>query len=174
MPFDTYIQHLRELESKSVRYESPADSSAFTINIDDRVLLRRTHRSMPIRFVSIGLAQVYHDRTPIEGWDENDFAYIGVIIDALSTDMLRLEDVCWSSDSERGHQHTTKATRFVAMAIGTHMKTVRDDPGLVPESDEDVGMNNDNAYLCGVLGFMDARNPLVVYDPYLHWDPEDH
>jgi hypothetical protein len=181
MPFDTYIEHLRELDSKSVRLdqlELPADDSGdahtTTMDLANAVPhVTRGHSSRAVRFVSDALAQVYHDRTPIAGWDENDRAYIGVIAEALSKGNLPIEDVYWSPGKvhpELGDQHTTKLARFVAMAVGSHMKTRRDDPAVESDSEEDMYMRNDNIYFQNVLRFVLARNPLAVYDPYFKQD----
>jgi hypothetical protein len=173
MPFDTYLEHLRGLESKSVRHdqlELPTDASGdtHTKDLDGAVPPVAHHRLKEVRFVSSAIAQVYHDRTPIAGWDENDYAYIGLIAEGLIKGALRLEDVQWSSGtvgSELGDQHTTKAARFVAIAVGTHIKTRRD-PTLERDTSEEADMLIDTRYLRDLLKFNDARNPLVVYNSY--------
>ncbi|EGN95619.1 hypothetical protein SERLA73DRAFT_186723 [Serpula lacrymans var. lacrymans S7.3] len=127
---------------------------------DSRDLPRdSTHSSKSVRFVYSALAAVYHDHTPINEWDENDYAYISVLAAALDSGELELSDVRWKGP---GHE-TTKAQRFVAEAVVAQMKVERKEVEERNDEDAEADLNNDHALLLSALNLDDEENPMSTY-----------
>ncbi|KZT09407.1 uncharacterized protein LAESUDRAFT_723168 [Laetiporus sulphureus 93-53] len=118
-----------------------------------------THQSKSVRFVVDALSAVHHDRTPIADWDENDYAYIGVLATALDSGKLGLDDVAWKGPGSE----TSKEQRFIAEAVVARMKTEREAVKDHKDEDEEADMNNDHAVLLSALNLNHPENPLREY-----------
>lgn len=161
MIFDEYVSLLRALISKckkaGIRAAKEGAAEAFTAHIP---LPAANSASKTIRVVFNALSAVYRDMPEIAGWDENGYAYVGVLACAHNSGEFSLESAAWSGEGAE----STKAQRFIAQAVAVHMQTEKQ--RLVSAADElyeAVNTNNDHAVLTSVLKLDNPQNPLSVF-----------
>ncbi|EED83000.1 predicted protein [Postia placenta Mad-698-R] len=161
MIFDEYVSLLRALISKckkaGTRAAKEGAAEAFTAHIP---LPAANSASKTIHVVFNALSTVYRDMPEIAGWDENDYAYVGVLACALDSGEFSLESTAWSGEGVK----STKAQRFIAQVVAVHMQMEKQRlVSVEDESDEVVNMNNDHAVLTSVLKLDNPQNPLTVF-----------
>lgn len=161
MKFDEYVSLLRVLNSKckkaGTRAAEEGIAEAFTVHIP---LPASKSASKTIRVVYNALSAVYRDMPQIASWDENDYAYVGVLACALDSGELSLESAAWSGEEAE----STKAQRFIAQAVAVHMQMEKQRlVSAEDESDEVVNTNNDHAVLISVLKLDNPQNPSTVF-----------
>ncbi|EJD50993.1 hypothetical protein AURDEDRAFT_99817 [Auricularia subglabra TFB-10046 SS5] len=149
MAFTDFKRALVQLNSEAKAVPATADS-AF-------VLARHSgsFRSA-LRFVYEALVSVWRERIVVDGWDENDYAYIALLARDLDGGQLTLEALRW----EQGDGWTRPAA-FTAQAVRAFMawSTAK----AVGDEDLEADAGNDNAYLMNIL----RLNPSVYPDnPY--------
>jgi len=160
--YDGYIKELNSIAKLVTAAATDAGEELHGLDTLPSPARVSTHPSKSVRFMTSALAAVYHDRPQISDWDENDYTYIGVIAAEISTGNLPLDSLRWQG---AGHE-TTKAQRFVAQALVSHMKAERDAaPQRALEDDEDIDdvyaeLDNDHALLRSILELDDEANPL--------------
>lgn len=114
MIFDEYVSLLRALISKckkaGIRAAKEGAAEAFTAHIP---LPAANSASKTIRVVFNALSAVYRDMPEIAGWDENGYAYVGVLACAHNSGEFSLESAAWSGEGAE----STKAQRFIAQAV---------------------------------------------------------
>ncbi|KAI5831197.1 hypothetical protein K523DRAFT_301085 [Schizophyllum commune Tattone D] len=152
MPFQTYVGHLRELNSRAVRYDrlrsEDTDSEAIELAVQS------AHTDRATRFVYNALASVVHKSTAIPDWDENDYTYVAVLARALEEGSIQLSELVW--DEEGGW---SKAKAFVAHAVSAHMAEEEANVKRTGDDDAEADAANDHSYLKAVLKLDDAQNP---------------
>ncbi|KAI0767330.1 hypothetical protein C8Q74DRAFT_1279705 [Fomes fomentarius] len=160
MKVETYTSHLTQLNSAAVRYDRLPKSAEAQAEAapEPRVLKTQSaHVDRAARFVYDALVSVVHSRVHVEGWDENDYAYVAELAHALEAGVLPLSALVWDEEGE-----WSKERVFAADAVSAYIgrETVR-----VKESgseDEQADADNDHAYLRAVLKFDDRKNPFVA------------
>ena len=100
---------------------------------------------------------VVQTRTPVSGWDENDYAYLAELAHALEDGALQLSALIW--DEKAGW---SKERAFAADAVTAHIVEKSARVLKLEDEDEQADANNDNAYLRAILKLDDAENPFVA------------
>ena len=158
MKFTVYKSHLTQLNSKAVRYDSLQRDAIADAEADVRVLKERSaHADRATRFVYEAFVAVVQTRTPVSGWDENDYAYLAELAHALEDGALPLSALIW--DEKAGW---SKERAFAADAVTAHIVEKSARVLKLEDEDEQADANNDNAYLRAILKLDDAENPFVA------------
>lgn len=163
MPLEKYLKALRELnfsaEKAPPRKIVDTDTDSQPKSPLDLDLPRHsTHSSESVRAVCNALATVYYDRVPIRNWDENDYAYLGILAVELNSGRLALDQVTW----DESEKYTTKEQRCVARAVVGYMKAERARVKPLADGDLRLDLKNDHSLLAVALKLNDVKNPLAV------------
>ena len=157
MSFETYKGHLTELNSKAVRYDTfKHRSSEESVPESSALKGQSTHPDRATRFVYDAFVTVVQKRTPVEGWDENDYAYIAELAHALENGTLPLSALIWCEEAG-----WSKERVFAADAITAHIAQEEERGRMSEDDDVQADIDNDNAYLRVIFNLDDAQNPFV-------------
>ncbi|KAH8093286.1 hypothetical protein BXZ70DRAFT_392211 [Cristinia sonorae] len=150
---DQWIAKMATLNTKATKVAQVAAADAERVST---VLRESKHDDKLTRFVINALADVHHKQLPVSDWDDNDYAYIGILAGALERGDLALDEVRWKNGSG-GH---TKEQYFVAEAVGVHIKAQNNAAKAKQDEDEEADWMNDVAVLRVALGANEEENPL--------------
>lgn len=157
MRFETYKGHLTELNSKAVRYDALKHRSLEEPVPGSRALKgESTHPDRATRFAYDAFVTVVQTHTPVEGWDENDYAYIAELARALENGNLPLSALIWGEKAG-----WSKERVFAADAITAHIAQEEECGRMSEDDDVQADINNDNAYLRVIFNLDNAQNPFV-------------
>ena len=158
MKFTAYKSHLTQLNSKAVRYDSLQKDVVADDEAEARVLKAQSaHHDRATRFVYDVFVAVVQTRTPVSGWDENDYTYLTELAHALEDGTLPLSALIWDEDAG-----WSKEKVFAADAVAAHIAKESTRVLKLGDEDEQADANNDHAYLRAVLKLDDAKNPFVA------------
>ncbi|EPT01231.1 hypothetical protein FOMPIDRAFT_1120767 [Fomitopsis schrenkii] len=155
MKFDAYKGHLTQLNGKAVRYDRLHEHRSLAKEVEAEETPVPEPRTLK-GHVYNAFAVVVQTRTPVEGWDENDYAYIAELAHALENGTLPLSALIW--DEKAGW---SKERVFAADAVTAHVAQEDERGRKTGDDDEQADINNDNAYLREILRLSNAKNPLA-------------
>ncbi|TBU27992.1 hypothetical protein BD311DRAFT_778598 [Dichomitus squalens] len=166
MKRDAYVDHLKDLNSKAVRYDRLPPKEVVEAESEVSVLAAQSaNADRATRFVYNALAAVVHKRVPVDEWDENDYEYIALLARALEDGTLELSALLWGPEGEAAEWKRAKA--FTASAVAAYMAQEAVRVKASGNEDDESDMANDHAYLHALLKLDDAENPFstVVASP---------
>lgn len=157
MSWDDYVGYLRQLNSKAIKY-TPTTVLATMDDFPADLPRLSSQTSKSVRFVFNALAAVYHDRIPVNDWDDNDYTYVAVLASALEAGDLDLAKLAYD-----GKGDSTKAQRFAAIAVAAYVTAEKKKKKGDEDEDLSAEMDNDHAVLASALNLDQEENPLTVY-----------
>ena len=158
MQLATYKGYLTQLNTRAVRYDKLPKATEAQAELEPRLLKAQSaHTDKAARFVYNALVSVVHSRISVEGWDDNDYAYIAVLAHALEDGALSLSTLVW--EEERGW---SKEKVFTANAVTAYIAQKSAHVKASGNEDEQADADNDHAYLRVVLKLDDPKNPFAA------------
>lgn len=146
MPFADYKHALAQLNSSATAVSGNAEA-AFAL------APRSRSPKTALRFVYKALVAVWRERVAIDGWDENDYAYVALLARDLDGGQLTLDDLRWTPESPGW----TRRGAFTAQALRAFMAW--SDAKAVGDETLEMDAGNDNYYLESILRLDRARYP---------------
>ena len=164
MKLETYKEHLKKLSDRAIRYDrfkqtlSAEELGEATEKRAPELTLKAQcqHSDRATRFAYDAFARVVEDRTPIEGWDNNDYAYLAELASALENGILPLSALIWNEKAG-----WSKERAIATDAVAAHVAQEYERGRKSGDDDEQADINNDNGFLRAIFNLDDEKNPLV-------------
>ncbi|KAI9067218.1 hypothetical protein FKP32DRAFT_1588858 [Trametes sanguinea] len=164
MTLEEYKGRLADLSSKAVPYSDLRDNAsgfeAEELVIGDAPVFKdvSTHPVKMVRCVYEALAAVAQQHTKVQGWDENDCEYVGVLAQSLDDGKLQLSALVWDpANTTEGGWGRERA--FAARAVAEYIAQELARAEASGDDDQEADVLNFVEYLRVIFRFSVEENP---------------